>query len=129
MDSSSISTLVMRLLRLAALAVLLAVGSTVAGSAAGFADEAPPTMSISPGAAAASETITVSVAGWPEGSATVSVCGNEARRGEDDCDGNGARSIDVVADGSGAASLVVAPPVDCPCVVRVAADQATLVQT
>jgi len=73
--------------------------------------------------------VTVSLAGWPLGSATVAVCGDNARAGDEDCDLAGARSIDLGAVGTGAATLIVALPVPCPCVVRAATAGGDLVQT
>jgi hypothetical protein len=125
-------SLVARVTLAGLLAALSVIGLVTRASPAKAAGQAP-TMSISPGAAAAGQPVVVSVAGWPAGSATVTVCGDNARRGDPDCDLGGAATIDIDidigADGSGSTSLTAAPPVDCPCVVRVGTAGAELVQT
>ena len=86
-------------------------------------------MSISPASVASGEQVTVSLAGWPAGTARVTVCGDDARQPAADCDEAGGHDLEVGADGSGSTSLGAAPPVACPCVVRAATRAGELVQT
>ena len=51
---------------------------------------------------------------------TISICGNEARRGSADCNMSASEGVEVRGDAPLALQMpVAAPPVDCPCVIRV----------
>jgi sortase A len=111
------------------LLVLLGLVSLSATAPGAGAAPTEPTMSISPGVVDAGQQLVVSVAGWSAGSASATVCGNNARRGDDDCDRGGTRTFTVADDGTGTTTLVAAPPVGCPCVVRVSTPSGDVVQT
>lgn len=66
--------------------------------------------------------IVLTIAGFRSPSVTAFFCGNDARRGSSDCDNIGATTAELRADGSSTVvdMLVTAPPLPCPCVLRVA---------
>lgn len=60
--------------------------------------------------------------GWrPGSSVTVSICGNAARRGSQDCDLIGAKGVAIPPGGAVSLAVRLQPPVPCPCVIRVVA--------
>jgi sortase A len=67
------------------------------------------------------DTLVVTIGGFSANGVTVSICGNEAQRGSTDC--NMAESEGVALDGLDVTTIaqmpVAAPPVGCPCIVRV----------
>lgn len=66
------------------------------------------------------QTVTVRLAGWPNGNVAVELCGNEGRRGSADCAVSSSATTFVDGRGTGTVLLtVVKPPVGCPCVVSV----------
>ena len=95
------------------------------------AAEANPTVSVTPATARPGEPVIVKLAGWkPYSSATAAVCGNQARRGSQDCVMANAEGIGVDPPGTGGARLYVAlPPVPCPCVIRAASATSDVVVT
>jgi hypothetical protein len=83
---------------------------------------------VSPGDASVGQGIRVNATGWPTGILEVSLCGNAARRGSQDCAVAQARTIAVTSSGRGSTVLpVVKPPVACTCVVRAVHRAANLV--
>jgi len=65
--------------------------------------------------------VVVTLEGWDTRVALISVCGNDARRGSRDCALGASNTVAVGADGRGVVDLpITAPPVGCPCVIRVA---------
>jgi hypothetical protein len=81
---------------------------------------APPQVSLDRDAAGAGDRLTVHLAGWPAGNVLIELCGNEAGRGSADCAVGSSVQTHVPASGTTAAVMpVAAPPVPCPCVVRV----------
>jgi hypothetical protein len=79
-----------------------------------------PTVSIDRSEAAPGDSVIVTVAGFDARPVTISVCGNEARRGSVDCDMRGSRARETQPDGPIGTDLTVsAPPTPCPCIVRV----------
>lgn len=113
--------------RAALLGMLLTVALAVGSSTVARATD-PPTMSISPGVASPGQTITVSVAAWPAGSADVALCGPPPPDADRSCDAAGRQSIAIAADGTGTVTLVVDTWVGCPCVVQIRARTGGLVQ-
>ncbi len=67
------------------------------------------------------DVVILTIAGFEARAVTVTVCGNDGRRGSSDC--NMTASEGVGLDGNGGSQLVqmpvAAPPVACPCIVRV----------
>lgn len=60
--------------------------------------------------------------GWrPGSSVTVSICGNGARRGSQDCDLMGAKGVAIPPGGAASLAMRLQPPMPCPCVIRVVA--------
>lgn len=89
-----------------------------------------PAIHVEPGGAAPGQTVTVRLDDWPAPTATVSVCGNSANRGSQDCEQRGAQGVAVAARGSTFVSFAVTtPPVGCPCVVRAESATPGLVRT
>jgi hypothetical protein len=112
----------------AALAGGLIVSS--AAPVAGAVTRADRQITLSSQSAAPGSKVVVELNGWPRAALTVSVCGNQATRGTIDCAVTDAQGAEVDAAGFGVTELVVsAPPVPCPCVVRVATTANDLVRT
>jgi hypothetical protein len=85
---------------------------------------------IAPAAGDLGELVLVTTRDWPKGLATFSVCGNAARRGSQDCELRNAYVVNVPTNGMLQVRLpLVAPPVPCPCVVRVATTDNALAVT
>ncbi|MFF5179627.1 hypothetical protein ACFY2Q_16535 [Micromonospora sp. NPDC000316] len=106
------------LLVVSVVAVLLA--ST--GSALGT-DRAPdvqPRVALPEGTHRVGDRVLVALDGWPAGVVQIAVCGNEGRRGALDCATERATDGQVRATGSARVPvLLAAPPVACPCLLRV----------
>ena len=101
---------------------LLAVGIGLAGTAAaGGGETTGPVVSVSKTTVSPGERIMVTIDGFTAHTVTVSVCGNEARRGSGDC--NMVKSKGVRIDPAVSPTVtkfgVSAPPYGCPCLVRV----------
>lgn len=105
----------------AAAALGLAV-SVLAGTGAGAQSTVSgPTVSLDRYEVAPGDQIVVTIDGFDTAGVTISVCGNEARRGSVDCNMPQSEGRGVPQDGTAAvAALAVYPPsVPCPCVIRV----------
>ena len=115
----------MRWARALGAAVVVASVASLAGRAS--ADD--PTVQTSVGAGTPGETILVTLGGWFE-PVTVTICGNEARRGATDC-------TQVTSVGVGSSALrpqtrefvLGLPPVPCPCVIRAATAGERIIRT
>jgi hypothetical protein len=96
-------------------ALSLAFGPTQAG-----ANADPPSISIDPvTSVAVGDTVLVRFADWPQGPVLVSVCGNQARRGTEDCAVLASATESIASRSAQVGGIrVVAPPVPCPCVIR-----------
>jgi hypothetical protein len=68
------------------------------------------------------ERVRVSAEGFDAQYVTVSICGNQARRGSTDCDLVGSKSFELLPGGelTWTELVVTEPPSPCPCVIRVA---------
>lgn len=88
-------------------------------------------MSLSSNSARPGTPVVATLKGWAPGAVTVSVCGNDARRGSPDCDALGSVAAGPFAGGgSEVIELVVRkPPLPCPCVVRAASRGNEVVRT
>lgn len=88
---------------------------------------AEPGASAAPAEGAPGTAVQVRGAGWPAGvSVHVSMCGRNAVNGSVDCDQANAVTAPVAPDGTLAAGLTVtAPPVPCPCVIRLVTPSGT----
>jgi hypothetical protein len=107
----------------AALAVCLAI---VVGSVAlDVAEAAPsvsgPVVSLDRSSVQVGDRILVKMSGFSPATLTISVCGNEARRGSSDCNMRSSEGLSTVGEeGTVQRQITVPePPADCPCVVRV----------
>lgn len=111
----------------AVLGVILTFPGAATAVAAGEEPERPddvsgPRVQVEPAAARPGEVVLVQLTGWKSVAATVTVCGNLARRGSADCDVRAGQGVPLaVTGGVASARLVVTePPAPCPCVVRAA---------
>ncbi|MDO8362469.1 MAG: hypothetical protein Q7V88_06195 [Actinomycetota bacterium] len=102
----------------------LLVSCVVLGAAAG-ADAQPttsgPTVTMADTELAPDERVVLTIDGFQAASVTITVCGNEARRGSADCNMVAGRGLRLDDDGTPTVVQVPieVPPVGCPCVVRV----------
>ena len=80
-----------------------------------------PTVSVDHPTVSPGDHVIVTMDGFTAPAVTISVCGNDARRGSQDC--NMVASDGVRLDNDGTSTLarmpITAPPTDCPCVIRV----------
>ncbi|GAA2211694.1 hypothetical protein GCM10009850_071540 [Nonomuraea monospora] len=77
-----------------------------------------PAISLDRAQAAAGETITVTLSGWPQGNVLIELCGNDRRAGSADCAVSTGVTTVVLTTGTATASLTLAPPpAACPCVI------------
>jgi hypothetical protein len=95
------------------------------------ADAAAPAISIDPvKSASAGDVVLVRFTGWPQGSVAMSVCGNDARRGTQDCAVMYSQALTITSDEPRVAGLtIVVPPEPCPCVIRATTPTNNLVAT
>ncbi len=94
------------------------------------AEPTPGQVDLSVSAAEPGDLVEVSLAGWPAGLLTVTICGDSAQHGSADCNLNVTAAVMSVGNGESHTSLTVgAPPVPCPCVVRAATRFNDLVRT
>lgn len=97
---------------------------------AGPAGAVGPLVQVTPAETAPGGAVHVELDGWPESVVTAQVCGNGARRGSSDCDQIGGESIRIPVSGHENLRVrVQAPPVGCPCVVRVSTVRGEVVRT
>ncbi|KWV31852.1 hypothetical protein [Micromonospora rifamycinica] len=102
----------LRAVALLAVAAALAPGGTPAGGAPG--------VTVPAGTLRVGQRVLVGLDGWPAGTVQAEVCGNAARRGVLDCATGAATHGQVPPTGRATLPvLVAAPPVACPCVLRV----------
>ncbi len=114
----------------AAAALFLFAASVPAGAAPTTSGASEPSVQVGPNPAAPGDSVTVRLAGWSSGTVTVGICGNEARRGSEDCALVGDEAVAVRGSATTAVDLtIVAPPVSCPCVVRASDAAGDLVRT
>jgi hypothetical protein len=107
--------------------LLVAIVLAVATRPATAADR---TVTLSTSTAKVGDTILVTIDGWPISPVIVSVCGNNAARGAQDCDLVSAVGLSADPNHPSSRQLVVpAPPTTCPCVVRAATSNNDLVTT
>ncbi|MFG1901346.1 hypothetical protein [Micromonospora carbonacea] len=101
-----------------AVALALALAPT-APAAAGAAGDGPG-VTVPAGPLRVGQRVLVDLDGWPAGTAQAEVCGNAARRGALDCATGDATHAQVPPSGRARLPvLLAAPPVACPCVLRV----------
>jgi hypothetical protein len=73
------------------------------------------------------ERLGVTMSGFESSVVVIAICGNDGRRGSVDCDNLGSQAREINDDGTPTlgALLVTAPPMPCPCVIRVSSDDNT----
>jgi hypothetical protein len=120
-----------RVVAIAAFVVTVGLGAGVGATRAAAGQSTVNTMmSVTPSDSSIGDVLRVDLSGWPEGNVTAAVCGNDARRGSTDCDLIGAGSIRIGPSGAEALTVTVqSPPVGCPCVVRAAMTDGSVVRT
>lgn len=114
-----VATAVVALLALAVTPTPAAI--TAAAAPLASASDAVPAVTVEPLRADPGSMATLRIEGFESPTVTVAICGNEARRGSSDCDMVASTGVVLAADGTPTLALipVVAPPMPCPCVVRV----------
>lgn len=121
--ADKIATAVVALLAIAVVLTSMALTSVVNAAAASLASasDVVPAVTVEPSQADPGSMATLSIEGFESPTVTVAICGNEARRGSSDCDMVASTGVVLAADGTPTLALipVVAPPMPCPCVVRV----------
>jgi len=117
-----------RLVVYAAFVILCASAVAVGAGAQTTGPAASARVQVTPASAAPGEEVAVELANWPAGPAQASVCGNNAARGSQDCDLIGTKGVSVRRDGASFRFEVTAPPIHCPCVVRVTSANGDLVR-
>ena len=102
--------------------VELAVAGVVlvfAANSHALAASASPKVAVSPVIASPGDQVVVQLANWPDGTVQVGVCGNDARRGSEDCAVTGDEALTINGAAPRLVQLTLAvPPVPCPCVIR-----------
>ncbi|GHJ07279.1 hypothetical protein TPA0907_16460 [Micromonospora humidisoli] len=107
----------LRAVALLAVAAALAPGASVA---AGTPAGGGPGVTVPAGTLRVGQRVLVGLDSWPAGTVQIEVCGNAARRGVLDCATGAATHGQVPPSGRATLPvLVAAPPVACPCVLRV----------
>lgn len=105
-----------------AVAIAFVAGIALVGAAGWAAADAPvktaPTVAIEQTSTATGPVWIVRLEAWPNSPVNVSICGDAARRGSQDCDQRGTQTVRIQADGSASTTLAMTPPIGCPCVVR-----------
>ncbi|WFE97689.1 hypothetical protein [Micromonospora sp. WMMD987] len=104
----------------AAVAAVPAPGVAAPAGGSGGASVAGPGVTLPAGALRVGQRVLVGLDGWPAGTVQIEVCGNAARRGALDCATGAATHGQVPPAGRATLPVLLgAPPVACPCVLRV----------
>jgi hypothetical protein len=104
-----------------ALAVLVVNAGLIAAAQGGQVTEGP-SISLDRSAVGPGERVIVTLDGFKGTAVTISVCGNQARRGSVDCNTTASEGLGLDRDGSSTVAQlpVAAPPLPCPCLIRAA---------
>ncbi|WP_428963911.1 hypothetical protein [Micromonospora fluostatini] len=104
----------------ATLVALLAPAGSAPAPAPGGAPATPPRVAVPAGPLAVGQPVLVDLDGWPAGTVQIEVCGNDGRRGALDCATDRATHAPIPVTGSARVPVLLsAPPVACPCLLRV----------
>lgn len=98
---------------------LVVLGAVSFSARAASAQAGEPVVTVAPDEAAPTDRVTVSIVGFQSQSVTISICGNEARRGSSDCNMAESEGLRVDPGETTVQIPLASPPVPCPCVVRV----------
>ncbi|MEV5820258.1 hypothetical protein ABUL04_10780 [Micromonospora harpali] len=113
----------------AAAPLALVAALALAPGAAGAAEDGPG-VTLPAGPLRVGQRVLVGLDGWPAGTVQAEVCGNTARRGALDCATGDATHAPVPPSGRARLPLLLAaPPVACPCVLRVRTPTGTAAAT
>jgi hypothetical protein len=88
-----------------------------------------PEVGVTPPVTRFGATVRANLNGWRSPLVVASICGDEARRGSEDCDQPGSVGVLISKFGEGSALLTARPPVDCPCVIRASTPDNSIVRT
>ncbi len=87
---------------------------------AGAQDADQPSLAVEPGTVAPGDPVAVTVSGFRARNVTLTVCGNAAARGSVDCNQAASEGLGLRTEVTQREYVVHAPPMPCPCVLRVA---------
>ena len=112
--------MIRRLLRLAVV-VLLTAAALLAAATAAEATLTGPTVKLDRTRIEPGERVAITIDGFRALNVTISVCGNEARRGSADCNMFASEGLKLDTDGTSTliGIPIAVPPMPCPCVIRV----------
>ena len=88
-----------------------------------------PEVGVTPPVTKFGATVRANLNGWRVPLVIVSICGDEARRGSQDCNQPGSVGVLISRVGEGSALLSARPPLDCPCVIRASTPDNSIVRT
>jgi hypothetical protein len=88
-----------------------------------------PEVGVTPPVTKLGATVRANLNGWRVPLVDVSICGDDARRGSQDCDQTGSIGVLISRVGEGSGRMVVHPPIGCPCVIRASTPDNSLVRT
>jgi hypothetical protein len=114
---------------MAAAFVAVALVGVAATPAIAQAGGPGPVIGVAPYVTQLGATTKVSLAHWPGQLVVVSICGDLAHRGSQDCDQVDSVGIVISPTGEGSGLVTVAPPIGCPCVIRATTPDNALVRT
>lgn len=105
----------------AALAVVVLVVCSAPLRALAVTELSGPSVALDRDEVSPGDHVAVTIDGFAANSVTISVCGNEARRGSADCNMTASEGLRLDADGTSTLTQIPVgePPVTCPCVIRV----------
>jgi hypothetical protein len=89
-----------------------------------------PQIVVAPAQASVGDDILVEFTGWPSSPVSVALCGNDARRGSEDCDQTSSQSVQPRGTDPVYLRMTLGvPPVGCPCVIRANTISSEIVRT
>ncbi len=101
------------------LATVLVVGALIPSFAGAQSNVTGPTVMLDRYEAAPGEDLSLGISGFQARSVTISVCGNEGRRGSVDCDMPASLVRETPEGLRNTGFRLTAPPAPCPCIIRV----------
>jgi hypothetical protein len=111
-------------------ALVVAFGADTVDAAGVPPTDGPPSIAVSPNASSVDANVRIELNGWTVPIVLVSVCGDAAHRGSQDC--NQVGSVGVVISpqtAAGSGVIRVRPPIGCPCLVRATTPDNSIVRT
>jgi hypothetical protein len=89
----------------------------------------PPEVGVTPPTTTLGSMVRANLNGWTVPLVQVSICGDDAHRGSQDCDQVGSIGVTIGPTGEGSGLLRVRPPIGCPCVIRATTPDNSIVRT